>query len=58
MAVTAGAAETPVTADALLGVIGKSTGVMGLSFGIDAGYANGWALNGWGFGASTDLLAV
>jgi hypothetical protein len=48
----------PVTAVALLGMIGNSTGVMGLSFGIDAGYANGWALNGWGLGASTDLLAV
>jgi hypothetical protein len=66
--VIAGAAEAPVSAVALLGMICNSTGVMGLSFGIDAGYTNGWGLNGWGLngwglngwglGASTGLLAV
>ena len=44
--VIAGAAEAPVSAVALLGMICNSTGVMGLSFGIDAGYTNGWGLNG------------
>ena len=53
MAVVAGAVETLMSAFALLGTIVNSTGVMGLSFGIDCGYANGK-----GSSASTVLLAV